>query len=55
MCEGRAVGSGIVRTHRFQLNDIAKAYRLQEKRQGGPVKCFAERAFPRRAWTGTRS
>jgi threonine dehydrogenase-like Zn-dependent dehydrogenase len=32
----------IMVTHRFVIDDIAKAYYLQEKRQGGLVKCFVE-------------
>lgn len=35
----------IMLTHRFTIDDIAKAYHLQEKRQEGLVKCFVETRF----------
>ncbi|KAL6874421.1 GroES-like protein [Trichoderma longibrachiatum] len=35
----------IMVTHRFRIDDIAKAYYMQEKRQDGLVKCFVETRF----------
>jgi hypothetical protein len=32
-------------THRFKIDDIAKVYYMQEKRQDGLVKCFVETRF----------
>jgi len=45
MVENGSAGPSIVLTHRFQLEDIAKAYHLQEKREAGLVKCFVETRF----------
>jgi threonine dehydrogenase-like Zn-dependent dehydrogenase len=35
----------IMVTHRFKIDDIAKAYYMQEKRADGLVKCFVETRF----------
>ncbi|KAK0647378.1 S-glutathione dehydrogenase [Cercophora samala] len=35
----------IMLTHRFKIEDIAKAYKLQEKREEGLIKCFVETRF----------
>jgi threonine dehydrogenase-like Zn-dependent dehydrogenase len=53
MVENGTVDSTIMLTHRFQLDDIAKAYRLQEKREAGLVKCFVETRFSSRRADGT--
>jgi threonine dehydrogenase-like Zn-dependent dehydrogenase len=43
----------IMVTHRLRIEDIAKAYYLQENRENGLVKCFVETDFsePRAAGT----
>ena len=40
-------------THRLSIDDIDKAYYMQEKRQDGLLKCFVETRFsePRAAGT----
>lgn len=35
----------IMLTHRFKIDDVAKGYYMQEKRQDGLVKCFVETRF----------
>jgi hypothetical protein len=35
-------------THRFKIDDIAKGYYVQEKRDKGLVKCFVETRFSAR-------
>jgi threonine dehydrogenase-like Zn-dependent dehydrogenase len=53
MVEHGNVDPTIILTHRFQLEDIAKAYHLQEKREAGLVKCFVETRFSSRPADGT--
>lgn len=45
MVENGSADPTIVLTHRFELEDIAKAYHLQEKREAGLVKCFVQTRF----------
>jgi threonine dehydrogenase-like Zn-dependent dehydrogenase len=45
MLENGTVDPTIMLTHRFKLEDIAKVYHLQEKRDAGLVKCFVETRF----------
>lgn len=40
-------------THRFTIEDIAKAYYMQEKRQGGLLKCFVQTRFSEPRAEGT--
>jgi len=53
MIENGTVDPRIMLTHRFKIDDIAKGYYMQEKRQDGLVKCFVETRFsaPRAAGT----
>ncbi|KAK4236806.1 chaperonin 10-like protein [Achaetomium macrosporum] len=53
MVEHGTVDPTIMLTHRFRLDDIAKAYQLQEKRESGLVKCFVETRFSSRRTEGT--
>ncbi|KAK4170150.1 chaperonin 10-like protein [Cladorrhinum sp. PSN259] len=53
MVEHGTVDPTIMLTHRFKLEDIAKAYTMQEKRQDGLVKCFVETRFSARRADGT--
>ncbi|KAK4118790.1 GroES-like protein [Parathielavia appendiculata] len=53
MVEHGTVDPTMILTHRFKLEDIAKAYRLQEKREQGLVKCFVETRFSSRRAEGT--
>lgn len=45
MVERGTVDPTIMLTHRFKIDDIAKGYYMQEKRQDGLVKCFVETRF----------
>jgi threonine dehydrogenase-like Zn-dependent dehydrogenase len=45
MVEKGTVDPTIMLTHRFKIDDIAKAYYMEEKRQDGLVKCFVETRF----------
>lgn len=45
MVEKGEIDPTIMLTHRFKIDDIAKAYKLQEKREEGLVKCFVETRF----------
>jgi len=45
MVESGKVDPTIMLTHRFRLDDIAKAYHMQEQRKDGLVKCFVETRF----------
>lgn len=45
MVENGTVDPTIMLTHRFKIDDTAKGYKLQEKRQDGLVKCFIETRF----------
>lgn len=45
MVEKGEIDPTIMLTHRFKIDDIAKAYKLQEKRVEGLVKCFVETRF----------
>ncbi|KAL2016062.1 hypothetical protein VTK56DRAFT_4300 [Thermocarpiscus australiensis] len=45
MVENGTIDPTIMLTHRFQLDDIAKAYHMQEKREAGLVKCYVETRF----------
>jgi threonine dehydrogenase-like Zn-dependent dehydrogenase len=49
MIKNGTVDPTIMVTHRFKIDDTAKGYKLQEKRQAGLVKCFIEtkHSFPR--------
>jgi hypothetical protein len=40
-------------THRLSIEDIDKAYYMQEKRQGGLLKCFVETRFSEPRAEGT--
>lgn len=53
MLEKGEVDPTFMVTHRLNIEDIAKAYYLQEKRQDGLLKCFVETKFsePRAAGT----
>ena len=53
MLEKGEVDPMIMVTHRLKIDDIAKAYYMQEKRQDGLLKCFVETRFsePRAAGT----
>jgi threonine dehydrogenase-like Zn-dependent dehydrogenase len=53
MIEHGTVDPTIMLTHRFVLDDIAKGYHLQEKRESGLVKCFVETKFSSRRADGT--
>jgi threonine dehydrogenase-like Zn-dependent dehydrogenase len=53
MVEHGTVDPTIMLTHRFSLDDIDKAYHLQEKRESGLVKCFVETRFSSRRTEGT--
>jgi threonine dehydrogenase-like Zn-dependent dehydrogenase len=53
MVENEEVDPTIMVTHRFRLEDIDKAYRLQEKRAQGLVKCFVETRFSGKRADGT--
>ncbi len=53
MIESGKVDPTIMLTHRFRIDDIAKAYHLQEQRKGGLVKCFVETRFSRPRAAGT--
>lgn len=53
MIENNTIDPTIVLTHRYQLDDIAKVYHLQEKREGGLVKCFVETRFSSQRADGT--
>ncbi|KAK1757022.1 GroES-like protein [Echria macrotheca] len=53
MLEKGEVDPTIMLTHRFRLEDIDKAYRLQEKREQGLVKCFVETRFSAKRCPGT--
>jgi threonine dehydrogenase-like Zn-dependent dehydrogenase len=45
MIENGTVDPTIMLTHRFRIDDIAKGYYMQEKRQDGLVKSFVETRF----------
>lgn len=45
MIENGKVDPTIMLTHRFKIDDIAKAYHLQAERKAGLVKCFVETRF----------
>jgi threonine dehydrogenase-like Zn-dependent dehydrogenase len=53
MVEHGKVDPRIMLTHRFAIDDIAKAYYMQEKRQDGLVKCFVETRFSKPRAEGT--
>lgn len=53
MLENGAVDPTIMVTHRVKMEDIAKAYHLQEKRQDGLVKCFVQTRFSEPRAEGT--
>ncbi|KAM7182824.1 GroES (chaperonin 10)-like protein [Rhypophila sp. PSN 637] len=53
MVENGEVDPTIMVTHRIRLEDIDKAYKLQEKRAEGFVKCFAETRFSGKPAAGT--
>jgi len=43
----------IMLTHRFRIDDIDKAYYMQEQRANGLVKCFVETRFSGKRAEGT--
>lgn len=53
MLENEEIDPTIMLTHRLKIEDIAKAYHLQEKRQDGLVKCFVETSFSEPRAEGT--
>jgi threonine dehydrogenase-like Zn-dependent dehydrogenase len=53
MIQQKEVDPSIMVTHRISIEDIAKAYYLQEKRQDGLVKCFVETRFSEPRAQGT--
>ncbi|GAB1320949.1 Alcohol dehydrogenase-like N-terminal domain-containing protein [Madurella fahalii] len=53
MVENGTIDPTIMLTHRFRIDDIAKVYHMQEKREGGLVKCFVETRFSARHAEGT--
>jgi threonine dehydrogenase-like Zn-dependent dehydrogenase len=53
MVENGTVDPAIMLTHRFKLDDIDKAYKLQEKREDGLVKCYVETRFSSKPTDGT--
>jgi threonine dehydrogenase-like Zn-dependent dehydrogenase len=53
MMEKGEVDPTIMLTHRIGMEDLAKAYYLQEKRQDGLVKCFVETRFSEPRLEGT--
>jgi threonine dehydrogenase-like Zn-dependent dehydrogenase len=53
MVENGTVDPTMMLTHRFRIDDIDKAYQMQEKREGGLVKCFVETRFSARPAPGT--
>ncbi|KAJ3453305.1 hypothetical protein MRS44_017552 [Fusarium solani] len=46
--ESLTIDPTIMLTHRFKIDDIAKGYYVQEKRDKGLVKCFVETRFSAR-------
>jgi threonine dehydrogenase-like Zn-dependent dehydrogenase len=46
--ENLTIDPTIMLTHRFKIDDIAKGYYVQEKREKGLVKCFVETRFSAR-------
>lgn len=53
MVENGSIDPSIMLTHRFKIDDIAKAYHMQEQREGGLVKCFIETRFSHPPVAGT--
>jgi threonine dehydrogenase-like Zn-dependent dehydrogenase len=53
MVESGDADPTIMLTHRIRIDDIAKAYTLQEKRAQGWVKCFVETRFSAKRAEGT--
>jgi len=53
MVEKGEVDPTLMVTHRIKLEDIDKAYHLQERRQDGLVKCFVEPRFSEPRLEGT--
>lgn len=53
MVESGEVDPTIMLTHRIRIEDIDKAYKLQEKRAQGLVKCFVETRFSAKRADGT--
>ena len=53
MVKNGDVDPTIMVTHRIRLDDIDKAYKLQEKREQGLVKCFVETRFSGKRAEGT--
>lgn len=47
LVESNQVDPTLMLTHRFRLDDIAKAYKVLEGRKEGMVKCFVETRFSR--------
>lgn len=45
MVESGEADPTIMLTHRIRIQDIDKAYKMQEKREPGFVKCFVETRF----------
>jgi threonine dehydrogenase-like Zn-dependent dehydrogenase len=53
MVEKGEVDPTMMLTHRFRMEDMAKAYKMQEKREDGLVKCFVETRFSEPRLEGT--
>jgi threonine dehydrogenase-like Zn-dependent dehydrogenase len=53
MIQTNEVDPTIIVTHRLHIEDIAKAYYLQENREDGLLKCFVETDFPEPRAAGT--
>ena len=53
LVESGKVDPTIMLTHRYSLDDIAKAYYVLEKREQGLVKCFIETKFSHPRAEGT--
>lgn len=53
MVEMGEVDPTIMLTHRFRIDDIDKAYKLQEKREHGLIKCYVETRFSAKRADGT--
>lgn len=53
MIEKGEVDPTMMLTHRVLIDDIDKAYYMQEKRQDGLVKCFVETRFSEPRAQGT--
>ncbi|KAB5533360.1 hypothetical protein GE09DRAFT_1206540 [Coniochaeta sp. 2T2.1] len=55
MVENRKVDPAIMLTHRFEMDDVANGYHMQERREDGLMKCFVETRFSAPRAEGHRS